>query len=150
MSLEQLIEVYDRILSDFDPIMIDEVTHVAEDGLALVDRRITRQGVDANNVKFPDYSPGYKLHKQREGKYRGIVDLQFTGQMWKGIQVVSKEVDGPTVKVTIAGTTPQTKAKMENNAALRGDFLTLSDAEVEILITDSRERLFTTFNGYFE
>lgn len=150
MNLDELISRYDELLQGFDPLILDETTNVAQDGLVLVDRRITREGLNAKGSPLPDYSPGYKLEKKRAGKYRGIVDLTFTGQMWRETQIVSAVSQGSNAVVTIAGTTPHTRAKMEGNADLRGDFLELSDKEVEILIDDSRERLFGTINRRFE
>ncbi len=150
MSLDQIIAAFDSLLGNFDPIMTEEVTTIANDGLDIVDRRITRQGLNASGSPLPDYSPGYKLYKKREGKYRGIVDLTFTGNMWKNTGIVSTVDQGGVVTVTVAGKDQFTRDKMVNNADLRGDFLTLSPKEIEQLKDDSKERLFGKINGYFE
>lgn len=152
MNLDELIAVYSKVIGDLeDPIMLDEMTTIAQDGLVLVDRRITRQGLSSTGKPLPDYSPGYKLEKKRAGKYRGIVDLTFTGEMWRRTKIVSKFQDGGGKTTVIVGASDaETQAKMENNADLRGDYLALSEQEEEILVTDSQERLFGTINGYFE
>lgn len=150
MSLQELIDSFDALLGNLDPIMVEEVTTIANDGLDIVDRRVTRQGQNAQGSAFPDYSPGYKLFKKREGKYRGIVDLTFTGQMWKNTGIVSTQDQGGLITVTIAGQDQFTRDKMSGNADVRGDFLTLSPKEIEQLTDDSKERLFGKINGYFQ
>lgn len=149
-GLNELIDRFDKLLSDYGMITTDEVTTVAEDGLVLVDRRITRTGKKADGALLPDYSIGYKLEKKRAGKYRGFVDLTYTGKMWRDIKIVSTESTAQGVKVVVGGSTPDARVKMESNADVRGDFLQLSNAEVEILVSDSQERLTGTINGYFE
>lgn len=152
MNLDQIIAVYDRLLGGTleDPLILDEMTTIAEDGLVMVDRRITRQGLSANGKPLGPYSPGYLAHKKAAGKYRGIVDLTFTGEMWRNIKIVGKFQSGTMTTIRVGASDAVTQAKMENNADLRGDFMDLSAEELAILIADSQERWFGNLNRYFE
>ena len=150
MNINEVIAGLDALIGNFMPIINDEVTTVAQDGLALVDRRITREGKNAQGNAFPRYTPGYEAQKKRAGRYRGIVDLQFTGDMWKNTRVVSNTVSGTSVRVVVAGGDKFTQDKIDGNSDLRGDILQVSEKEVQILIDDSRERLFGIINKPFE
>jgi len=150
VTLDELISNYDNLLNGLDPIMLDEVTTIAQDGLVFVDRRITRTGTNSSGKTFPDYSPSYKLEKKRAGKYRGIVDLTFTGEMWRNIKIVGKFQSGTMTTVRVGASDAKTQAKMDNNADLRGDFMNLSEQELADLVKDSQERLFGTITGYLE
>jgi hypothetical protein len=150
MNIDEVIAAFDNVLGNLGPIMADEMRTIAGDGLELVDRRITREGKKSDGSPFPDYSVGYKLEKKMAGKYRGIVDLTFTGDMWKNTGITNTQQSGDTTTVTVAGLDPFTREKMANNADLRGDFLTLSEKEIDILRKDSAERLFGTIDGYFQ
>lgn len=140
MSLDDLIGRFTNALNSLDTALTEEMQTVAEDGLAMVDRRIVREGKGTDGP-LPDYTPAYLKKKEKAGRYRGHVDLTLSGDMWKNIGVVSVTPEGDGVRATVGGMDQKTRDKMMGNNRKRPGFLSLTNEEIEILAQESRERV---------
>lgn len=149
MTLDEMIGNFDRLIGDLDSITEKEIETTATDGLLLLDRRITSTGESANGP-LKDYVPSYKAFKQKAGKYRGFVDLQFTTQMWASIGIVEQKNEAGKFVVVIGGRDEFTRKKMAGNEKARPGVYNLKTEEVTILREDSGERLTATVKEYLQ
>lgn len=138
MDLDELIVKYDRVITEFDALLLQNTEVAALDLLALTDQRVTQTGMDANGAKFEDYSPAYKKLKIKAGRYRGIVDFTLSGQMlastttgFEHIAPASKTASGATAVVVFAGRDDLTRKKLEGNDRNRPGFLKPSKQEID-------------------
>lgn len=75
--------------------------------------------------------------KKAIGRYRGKRDMMNTGAMWKNTGLTGKEVSRGGFVATVAGQTPETQMKLDNNSLKSDvDLLELSPEEEEILAGD--------------
>lgn len=150
MTIDDLISKFGGMVNGYNTILKEEMETIAEDGLVLVDRRITREGKNAQGSPFADYTPGYKKQKQEKGRYRGMVDLTLSGEMWKNIGITNSGPSDKGYTVTLGGKDKFTRDKMEGNNKARPGWFTLSDQEQDILRNDSAERMQGRINDLFD
>lgn len=149
MTLEAMIGNFDRLIGDLDTITEKEIATTATDGVLLLDRRITRTGAGVDGP-LKDYTPQYKARKEKAGKYRGFVDLQFTTQMWASIGIIEQRNEAGRFVVLIGGRDEFTRKKMQGNEKARPGVYNLRKEEVKILRDDSGERMTGTVKEYLQ
>lgn len=149
-TLDTLIEQTENALANLDAETEREMETIATDGYALTDRRITTTGRSFTGAQFPDYTAPYKAKKQKAGRYRGFVDLQFSGQMLASVGIIERHTAPGKVVVVLGGRDEQTRKKLEGNEKKRPGILKNSKEEIAILISDSQERFPERIASYFQ
>ena len=106
----------------------------ASDLVAQIVSRVQNVGVNANGVQFSAikmYSPSWLRQKKKSGRYKGIVDFTYSGNMLKDFKVIKTESAGGEWNISIDFENEESISKAEANAALRGTFTEPSEAESE-------------------
>lgn len=146
-DIEEQIARFDRLLADLDGITEINIETTANDGLAILDHRVTDTGQGVNGP-LKDYTKPYEEKKKKSGRFRGFVDLSFSGQMWASIGIVEKKTEDGKYVVTIGGRDEFTVKKMEGNNKARPGVFGLNNEEVAILREDSGDRLAKAVKSY--
>lgn len=90
------------------------------------------------------------------GRYRGIVDLTFTGRMWANIKPIETIHGNNSVTVSVGAEDEENKKKLEGNTtgngkwAGRGEILAINKIEEENLVTDYEAGITAYVESYFE
>jgi len=88
--------------------------------------------VQLQNRIGADYSERYKKYRQEKGRQTAFVDLTLTGDMFRGLQIVEVEVQENGMKIYMGFTRQEDFKKYTDNRVRYGDFLALSEKEMEI------------------
>lgn len=137
VTLDHAIAVFEQLLIDV-PAKAAELTEVAAlSGLRLLDVRIHRQGTGSSSAPLAPYTPQYLKRKTKKGRYRGVVDLMDTGQMWNSIGLIEKTEAGGGTTVIIGGRDEHTKQVMAGLNNKRPGWLSNSEEERRIIGDDA-------------
>lgn len=134
-TLDQFEAKLNRLLEELPDVLLKKMLTIALDAKAALQKRIIDTGKNAVGEAFEDYSISYKKFKSRKGRYRGHVDFEFTGNMWRGFGLVESGVEGGLVSISYGGTNADVEEKLENiedNSKYSG-FLELSEDEIDDL-----------------
>lgn len=173
-SLGETIEALRRTADQLDdeiPILLLEQQVTAK---SLVQDRVQETGKDKSGSQLGDYStreiPAFfflgkgtkatdakikKLIKDKknlsyagfrklDGKQNKYVDLTFSGQTWRQTGLTDKGKKGKKVFITIGPTTPRAEEISDLLTERYGNYLELSDEELELIaldMADSVERI---------
>ena len=155
-TINQLTKDLERKKADINKIIIESTTTAMGDAVAVIRRRVQETGVDANNKKFKPYTESY-LRFKRGGVYitrttppkkkkrpnragNNLVNLTYTGEMWRSIGVISTKKDNNMFTIVAGGRDQETKDKMKWNSVKR-PFFFLSDEETKAIVNDWRNRI---------
>lgn len=101
----------------------------------------TKGGKDVNNVPFKPYNPAYAKAKRDGGVFKGkkikatgksgkVVDLELTGEMWRGIAADAR-IEGENAIGEIKTLSAGVAEKVIANEELGRKFFDLTDKQVE-------------------
>ena len=118
----------------------------AHDAVALIVLRIQEKGLDSDGEKLRDYTPKYKTRKERAGRYRGFVDLTYSGDMFGSVgidaaKVTNKSGSKSHIKIGLTARDEANREKLEKNSALRGPVLAVRTSERNKVIRFFNERM---------
>lgn len=127
---------------------IDQSTEVAiNDAIQVIQSRVQEQGIDGDGKAFKPYSESYKKFKKGGGKTKrpnregnGLVNLTYTGEMFRSIGIVNKKNENEYREILIGGRDKEAEDKIKWNSKER-PFLNLSDAEVAEISEDWGKRI---------
>lgn len=151
-----------------------EMEVVAVSGYALVQRRVSETGKDANGSDFAPYSPAYERYKRgavgtakKEGKkkraarrtapataekpvgrFTGFVNLTLSGQMLNSIGITESGFQGGKYVVRIGGRDQETRDKMAGNDTHRPGWIRPSKEEKTELRDQSSKRMGNWARGF--
>jgi len=140
MAGELTVEQFGQKTKLFLSVINDELPAINEisavTALSILKQRIIDDGIGSNGASLGRYSPSYVKTRKRNNKQTDHVDLQFTGDMWRDIGVVSSELKGNTAITVVTAKNSisrkggqTTEDIMFNNAERYGDFMSLSPEE---------------------
>ena len=167
MNLQELRARVGRMAAAARAKIGTEMEVVAVSGYALVQRRVSETGKDANGAEFAPYSPEYERYKRgavgtakKEGKKRraarktaeaspenpvgrftGFVNFTLSGQMLNSIGIIASGFQGGRYVVRIGGRDEHTQDKMAGNDTYRKGWLKLSKEEKTELRDQSAKRM---------
>jgi hypothetical protein len=130
------------------PFIEEMALVIPEEGLRDIVHRHTEEGKSATGQTHKQYTVAYLKKKQKAGKYKGFVDLQYSTRMWAGTGVVGKETSEDGFLVTIAGKNVETQTKLDANSERYGDLLELSTEEIDNLAARFDNELQRFINKY--
>lgn len=151
-----------------------EMEVVAVSGYALVQRRVSQTGKDANGAAFEAYSPAYERYKRGAvgtakkegakkraarktaeaspenpvGRFTGFVNFTLSGQMLNSIGIVEAGQQGRSYVVRIGGRDQETRDKMAGNDTHRNGWLKLQPKENTELRDQSAKRMGQWARGF--
>ncbi len=146
-----------------------EMETVAVSGYALVQRRVSETGKDAQGTTFQPYSPAYERYKRGAvgvakkegakrraarktatataekpvGRFTGFVNFTLSGQMLNSIGIIESGFFNGGYVVRIGGRDEHTQEKMAGNDTHRKGWLKLSKEEKTDLRDQSSKRMGT-------
>lgn len=158
IAIEKMNGLINELENSWQPIMVGNT----QDALALIEERITTTGMSASGTALKPYTKPYQKFKSNPGEYKrgkqlalgssrftGKTDYTLTGEMWKDIQVLDIRESGNTVTCVAGPSKDINRKKMESLTKRDGPPLRLSDAEKEIIITNTRETVKEIIYKYF-
>lgn len=151
-----------------------EMEVVAVSGYALVQRRASQTGKDAQGSAFEPYSPEYERYKRgavgvakKEGKkkraarktaeataenpvgrFTGFVNFTLSGQMLNSIGITEAGFRSGAYVVRVGGRDQETKDKMAGNDKNRKGWLRLQEKEKTELRDQSSKRMGNWARGF--
>ena len=155
-TIEQFIQDIERRKRAFARGIEDSTLIAINDSIATIQERVQERGTNAKNAKFKPYTEKYKKFKKggtyitrtdppqkkkrpnREGN--GLVNLTYTGEMFRSIGIIAKKNQGGVYTAVIGGRDKETQAKINGNSKLR-PFLELSEREVSEIQKDWGNRV---------
>ncbi len=149
----------------FKQAIIDSTTIAIEDAILIIQQRVQETGTDAKGKKFKRYTEAYVKFK-RGGTYftrtnppqkkkrpnrtgNGLVNLTYTGEMWRSIGIISSKNENDLFTIVAGGRDKETKDKMKWNSVKR-PFFFLSNKETKQITQDWRERITKNKNLIFK
>lgn len=127
-----------------------ESLKMALDVLALMKLRIQGKGEDFEGNPFVGYNPIYaKYGRERQGYQSGYVDFTRKGRMWANI---SPSIIENTVTRTVVETgarDQENQKKLAGQVKKRGNILTPSDSERNMVAAANAARVRRIFQTYF-
>ncbi len=115
---------------------------------------LTLQGKRARKTRAANLkAQGETLGKRvtRSNRYRGFVDLTYSGRQWNNTKVLVHEstVSVEGVHIKVGADNELDKIKVEKNAELRGDFLNVSEDELLTIAEALDTEIQNKFDTYF-
>lgn len=98
-------------------------------GKKATDNKLRKLAREKKNISYSDF-------RQLDGKQSAYVDLTFTGQMWRQTGLVQKQITNKKSVIVIGQTTERSEKVADYNTIRYGNFLELSESEVEIITQD--------------
>lgn len=145
MALNKILDEIRRIKAELTANRQAEALRISFDQLALTKLRIQTRGESAAGGPFAPYVPAYAKERKAAGYQAGYVDFTRTGRLWAGIapQVESSNVFSATV--VIRATSQQGEDILAGQARKRGNVLTPSRAELDLVRAANRQRIRKAF-----
>lgn len=164
-TINQLAKDLERKKAAIKQTIIDSTTVAMNTAILIIQRRVQEGGTDANGRKFKPYTDSYVKFK-RGGTYitrtqpptkkkrpnrtgNGLVNLTYTGEMWRSIGIISSKTDNDRFTIVAGGRDKETKDKMKWNSVKR-PFFFLSEQETNETINDWRKRIIENKNLIFK
>lgn len=98
-------------------------------GAKATDNKLRKLAQEGKRISYKDF-------RKLDGKQNKHVDLTFKGQMWREIGLKKEGKEGKKVFVTIGPRTDRSEKVADFNTERYGNFLELSDDELEIITLD--------------
>lgn len=111
----------------------DIIQILALDSKAKIQDRIQEKGKTSEETSFPEYSPGYKKKRAKNGRQTNHVDLTYTGGMFRRMGIVSAGQQGAEYVVSVGGQDGISQDKIDWNSERYGDIMNLTDKEEQDL-----------------
>lgn len=127
MVLSDAIQKLELLRDNIDDLLLFSMERSVIAVMSLVISDIQLQ----NRIGY-DYSERYKKYRQEKGRQTAFVDLTLTGDMFRGLQIVEIEVQEDGMKIHMGFTRQEDLEKYTDNRVRYGDFLALTEKEMEI------------------
>jgi len=160
MAGELTIEQFGQKTKLFLSVINNELPKINEicavTALSILKQRIIDDGIGANGASLGSYSPSYVETRKKNNKQTNHVDLKFTGDMWRDIDVISSELKGDTAVTVVTAKNAINRGKLKtedimfNNAERYGDFMALSPEEEEQVASVFDKELQKVIDKIFE
>lgn len=127
MVLSEAIQKLELLRDNIDDLLLFSMERSVIAVMSLVISDIQLQ----NRIGY-DYSERYKKYRQEKGRQTAFVDLTLTGDMFRGLQIVEIEVQEDGMRIHMGFTRQEDFEKYTDNRVRYGDFLALTEKEMEI------------------
>lgn len=127
MVLSEAIQKLELLRDNIDDLLLFSMERSVIAVMSLVISDIQLQ----NRIGY-DYSERYKKYRQEKGRQTAFVDLTLTGDMFRGLQIVEIEVQEDGIRIHMGFTRQEDFEKYTDNRVRYGDFLALTEKEMEI------------------
>lgn len=127
MVLSDAIQKLELLRDNIDDLLLFSMERSVIAVMSLVISDIQLQ----NRIGY-DYSERYKKYRQEKGRQTAFVDLTLTGDMFRGLQIVEIEVQEDGMRIHMGFTRQEDFEKYTDNRVRYGDFLALTEKEMEI------------------
>ncbi|MBL7942993.1 MAG: hypothetical protein JNM00_09520 [Flavobacteriales bacterium] len=162
ITLPTLINNLEALLVELESSWPDQVSQACADSLALIEERITTQGLDDTGKALKPYTDAYlrfksdpkRFKRGRElglgsSRYTGKVDYMLIGEFWRDVQVLRVEQNGDLVEAVGGVRLPINKSKLESLNKRDGLVLDMSDVEKNQVHTNTSMRIFAIIERHF-
>ncbi len=132
VNLDQFIQNLKAFGSAYESEFPDMVLEGAISAKSEIQDRFIESGQDSLGGAFGEYTPYTKTLRGAKGLQTSFVDLKDTGDMWRSIGVVNKEINGAKAIITLGPKNSDALMKLNDNSERFGkQILELSDSEEE-------------------
>ena len=146
MTIDEYSSRINGVITDLEGGIFSTImVALANDAIAMIKSRVVNTGKNAKGEPFKPYSKGYLNYKKSLGRYRGFVDFSLTTRMWSSIKLFSSPDQLQKGIAKITATTTAEQEKLEENTALRGAIIELSDNELQMLYEEYQQMLLDIF-----
>lgn len=130
----------------------EAVTKLVADMATLLKRRIQTKGADFEGNQYPAYSTPYAKLRNKSTSRGGLgvqsnfVDFTVTGRMMASIQPQVTESDDRATTVVLKPGDAENQTKLNGQFRKRGNILTPSQSEIDLLNRLNQERITKELN----
>jgi hypothetical protein len=130
VDIDKLIPRINDELQSLPELILDSLEVRAHDAISSIQSRIQETGLDDEGHEFSPYSDEWLNRKEKEGKYKGFVDLTYKDRMLNSIDVIDSSVEPGRATVTIQSKNSEDQIKIDYNS-IRRPFLKMSGEEIK-------------------